>query len=379
MHRAKFAVFALLPIVILLGAAECGVRLWDLDRPALRAGGLGPMGPDSPTRIDPLVGWSLRPGFHGKTGDGERVTINSLGFRSPEMPRRKSGPGELRILSLGESTTFGTGVDDDQTYSALLETFLRERRPGRLTRVLNAGVSAWSSTQSLIWLKARGLEFDPDVILFYHELNDYLPATIRDAGLTEIEIVLTDRQIYSSWPHRLSRTLTAWSAGYRFAVNAAARHRIARLALPQDGEAIPASPLTEIGVPDGIYFGGADIYRGSGRTASKIPSEELLLGRRVTPAERMGNLEELSRLCRQRGIDLVILHPSYSVTAPHECLLTGFCRDNGLPMLETYGLLRPEGDPAAHFLDPMHPDAEGHRLLADALADLLITRGIVTE
>ena len=36
---------------------------------------------------------------------------------------------ELRILSLGESTTFGVGVGNDETYTALLEPLPAEQCP----------------------------------------------------------------------------------------------------------------------------------------------------------------------------------------------------------------------------------------------------------
>ena len=47
------------------------------------------------------------------------------------------------LLELGESTTFGYGVEWRDTYSYLLERQLRDE--GRPVQVVNAGVCAWST------------------------------------------------------------------------------------------------------------------------------------------------------------------------------------------------------------------------------------------
>ena len=43
-------------------------------------------------------------------------------------------------------------------------------------------------------------------------------------------------------------------------------------------------------------------------------------------------------------------------------------------MLDAYEALHPEGSrPGALFVDAMHPNAEGHRRLAQALAEKILT------
>ena len=76
------------------------------------------------------------------------MTINSNGHRGYNITSKKSN--EYRILSLGESTTFGIGVEDNETYSFLLQKKLNTKNSSKyFFNVLNAGVSAYSSFQSL--------------------------------------------------------------------------------------------------------------------------------------------------------------------------------------------------------------------------------------
>ena len=64
--------------------------------------------------------------------------------------------------------------------------------------MINAGLSACSSTQSLRYLKLRGPGLDPDMVLFCREVNDYLPTIIRLTEMDEVGIQKTDRQLYDS-------------------------------------------------------------------------------------------------------------------------------------------------------------------------------------
>jgi hypothetical protein len=236
----KRIAFALIPVLLLLAAGETVVRVAGWDRPALQTVPL-PEELAGIMRTDRELFWSLKPDTH-VTWRNTQVTINHQGTRGPEIPAKR--PGELRILSLGESTTFGVNVSDDQTYSVDLETLLRTDMPGRPITVINAGVSAYSSFQSLLFLQERGLAMQPDVVLFYHEVNDYLPSSLRDASNNEVGAVMTDRELYESRGQRLHRALMDWSALYRWASYATAQARIKKFDRPGAD-----NPLVTIGLP----------------------------------------------------------------------------------------------------------------------------------
>jgi lysophospholipase L1-like esterase len=67
-----------------------------------------------------------------------RFTTNSLGLRGRE-PRIREGA--VRILGVGDSMTFGWGVDDEETFLARLEKGIRAR--GHRVDVFNAGVPGY--------------------------------------------------------------------------------------------------------------------------------------------------------------------------------------------------------------------------------------------
>jgi hypothetical protein len=70
--------------------------------------------------------------------DSPTIRTNSLGFRGRELPRELTG--KRLVLAVGESTTFGWAVNNDETYPFHLETILNETSADRGWVVLNAGV-----------------------------------------------------------------------------------------------------------------------------------------------------------------------------------------------------------------------------------------------
>ena len=99
-----------------------------------------------------------------------RITTNSLGLRDYETPEKT--PMTYRFLALGDSFTFGYGVDLKETYCKLLEKNLnRNINVSKKYEVINAGVSGAATDYELAYLKHYGLELKPDHILvfFFHK------------------------------------------------------------------------------------------------------------------------------------------------------------------------------------------------------------------
>jgi lysophospholipase L1-like esterase len=101
-----------------------------------------------------------------------RITTNSRGFRGAEIEAGEGSAPPYRILCVGDSTTFGFNVDDDDTYPVQLERTLRERHPEAAIEVINSGVVGWSWLQGLRFLETEGADLRPDLIIAAHGTND---------------------------------------------------------------------------------------------------------------------------------------------------------------------------------------------------------------
>jgi hypothetical protein len=110
------------------------------------------------------------------------VNTNSWGTRGKDFGKEKPS-NTYRILVLGDSMTFGWGVEDDETYSFLLEEELnnlaKSKNISRNFEVINAGFTSGRTLDSYyVYLKEVGIQFDPDLIIVtlfpYNDLTDLL-------------------------------------------------------------------------------------------------------------------------------------------------------------------------------------------------------------
>lgn len=93
------------------------------------------------------------------------IQINSLGYRDKEFSIKKP-VGVFRILCLGDSFTFGSGVALEETYPKTLERSLNAKKPHRPIEVINAGFASGDSTDTAyLYLKNDGLKLSPDLVV----------------------------------------------------------------------------------------------------------------------------------------------------------------------------------------------------------------------
>ncbi|MFH1220892.1 MAG: GDSL-type esterase/lipase family protein [Candidatus Eisenbacteria bacterium] len=93
------------------------------------------------------------------------VAINSKGLRDMEYPYAKP-PGTRRILCLGDSYTFGFGVEADETFAKVLERLLNaEDGESDHWEVINAGVVHTGTANHLAFFNVEGYRYEPDFVL----------------------------------------------------------------------------------------------------------------------------------------------------------------------------------------------------------------------
>ena len=90
------------------------------------------------------------------------VSTNRLGFRGPEFPLRRS-PEIKRILVLGNSFTYGWGVDFEQTWPRLLEKELGIR--GKKVETANLATPG-TTTRQMTYIASRSIPIlKPDLVI----------------------------------------------------------------------------------------------------------------------------------------------------------------------------------------------------------------------
>jgi lysophospholipase L1-like esterase len=129
---------------------------------------------------NPEVVYELRPGaeltfFYKDQGEEITYDINSLGLRGSEVTNNKP-PRTFRVVTLGDSVTFGVRVDQPDIYSARLQEMLNgwseDINLNATFEVLNPSACGWNTFNEVSWLENRGIELNPDFVLVQFSMND---------------------------------------------------------------------------------------------------------------------------------------------------------------------------------------------------------------
>jgi len=282
---------------------------------------------------DHELAWRLRPGAKLRLSyvTGLRaehrfdVAVNRFGLRGPGIAPRKS-TGTRRVFCLGDSRTYGQGVAVQETFAALVGPLVSARLPGVRVESHNAGVPGYSSFQGVRWAR-RLLRLEPDAFVFCFSANDLTPRP------------RSDRQVYeqtSAWRGRLLETLD---------------HSMIYLRLRQ----LLRGP-------------GAGLFR---------PSPGQVLKPRVGPSALAANMLEFFGLCEAAGAaPVVVCLPAYDhgelIDGPYDPIIRHTAREAGVAIVDFRTSLAPLRRRVPWlYLDHGYLNAEGHRLLAEQIAERL--------
>lgn len=311
-----------LVLLLLLAAALGGAEAWARARYPAEA--LLPV-PEMPFLVDdPVLLWRLRPDHSAATVPGGPVMhTNAQGFRDgPVGPKA----GRTRLLSLGESSTWGFGVGDGQTYSDVLEG-----RLGAGFDVLNAGQPAWSIWQTWRFVGTEAAALEPDVLLVYHLNNDRLPRGASNRR-DPFHVALTDRQLTE------------------------AREPLAPVVRVLSASRLQAL-LWQRWLAPRLVSGAASVARDVVR---------------VPPADREAAWAGLVGWCAGHGVRLVVIHPVYGgPNAQRDSLLPRVAGEAGATYVDLPAIKARAGQKDFFMVDDTHPTVEGHRWIGEALAAAL--------
>lgn len=190
------AVYLGLAVLTLIGA-EAAARIYDWKLLARDGSGGDSLGQwryyHSPSGYGDLVPsqdghwviWFHRP-YH--------VQTNSVGLRNTEEPSDTA----FRVLAIGDSQTFGPYLANDDTWPFWTENALRKHYgDADKIQVFNAGVSGYGIADELAYLKEKGLNFAPKLVLLAVFENDILdlrrennPMRPKDGSFSRLETTL---------------------------------------------------------------------------------------------------------------------------------------------------------------------------------------------
>jgi len=300
----------------------------------------------------PVYGWTPRPSFR-YTLAGSETAINRLGYRGREVSAARA-PGRKRIVMLGDSITFGYGVRDGETFSAVLESL-----DPRL-EVVNLGVQGYGTDQELLKLEREGLAYAPDVVVLNVCLaNDLLDnaasRSIYDGvypkpyfRLEDGRLVEVSGHVALSAPRRLALLLSQRSALFNLLLDLTPvdRARYQR-GLAGTAEVEPAEPA--FAVTFALVRRAADETRerGAAFVALLYPS----LRDFIRPSRRAARFREAPEL---RGVTVVDLLPRFQARGFTAATFDRYSRDGNL-----------------------HLTAEGHRLAAAVILEVLAEEGLL--
>ena len=267
-------------------------------------------------------------------------------FRHRDSPTPKDKSADtIRIIAVGGSTTVNERPYsvNQIDYQKALEAKLTDGFKEITFEVLNAGGDAYSSAQSLINIEFRLVEFDPDIIILMHNINDSSVNAFRGGATSDY----SNKYAQSYYLNPLlqgSLSLTGFLTQSRF--------------------------LSKIGLPQLLAHKSGDLDA----------DNEFTYGLHLFHR----NLASIASICRLHNIDLVLLSQPYSME-PHEYIrkevflaydkaISDVAKEQGVYFIDMFSRF---GHEKKNFVDQFHYSTEGIQRFSSILyADL---RSIVSR
>lgn len=150
--------------------------------------------PQEAYQFDPEIGYWLLPDQTAYTHD-KKVSINTFGCRDKEF-NKKTNNSSTRIVAIGDSQTFGNGLEINATWPKQLENTLKNTNGD--WEVINCGIPATDTWQHEIIARRIIEQYRPDILALAVYVNDirknpdHKPANITTHQQNEV----TQRLIY---------------------------------------------------------------------------------------------------------------------------------------------------------------------------------------
>lgn len=108
-----------------------------------------------------------------------RIETNKKGLRTEEFSRSKP-ENTTRVLLIGDSYTFGWGVNRSERYSNRMERKLDRSYNDTRIQVINAGIPGWGVEDFRNFYVTRGSDYNPDVVIVGIKADDAVSVETRE-------------------------------------------------------------------------------------------------------------------------------------------------------------------------------------------------------
>lgn len=164
------------------------------------------------TRFDEALGWRYKGSVQSRHRTSEFDVEISTDKRGHRVGREAPfGSRRDRVVFLGDSLTFGWGVEFEESFPALVGRWLD-------TRVVNLGVAGYATGQQYLTLQREGLPLAPTSVVLTYSANDLLEVTSEwQYGWTKPRFRLDDSGVVLSTAGERAPLLERYSSVYRSA------------------------------------------------------------------------------------------------------------------------------------------------------------------
>ena len=262
-------------------------------------------------------------------------SFNREGYR--DVDHAPVAPGERRIVWLGDSVSFGLGVDQDRTFVSLLQKELP---------VINLAIFAYHAGNHLDALREDGLKHRPELVVVQFYMNDFSIPSTGDGAATPAAppsawqrlMAVKNRLVYHSALY-LRLQQVGQRAGF------ARLHDVRRRRFPETlNDAEPRNKTEFLAAhPDDRAVAAFRVLSEIRKTAAAHGARTFLW---ISPDE--------TQLFSDRfdGVNARVRR---------------FCEAEGIAFYDPLPQLRADPDRIALFNDGVHYSAEGHAVIARLL------------
>jgi lysophospholipase L1-like esterase len=286
--------------------------------------------------------WVPKPGRTVTVDNHLAITINHQGLRyaSELGPKQK---GEFRVMAFGDSATQGWGVDDNSHYSAVLDRLLNQNPcPGEHFQVVSAGVNAYPN--ALVGEKLKQVEedptFQPDIVIRAYSFNSNFERLPKLQGEARKKFL---RQVEF-------KSIIRRSAIYNFVIEDLLR----RVVYYKVRHMLMAGTLDTMGGMDNLDVNAVTTSFQESLDETRAHHAQLVFLVLATKDQKANDLH------------------------PFQKAMLDFAAANHIPVVNMVDALQTNA-PADFYMDPVHPTAVGHKIIAEQLYNVIHSLPVYTS